>query len=143
LVRRSSTSEGGSDEDSSAVIPGWSEGPDLRCAIAHRGISRFRVRSLGSRPGMTGIKTPHVPSRHRRLDRATQYPRAGCDGIEKPRRTGYTAGACHRARRRRDSVAGYDDRWSEERRDEGIPFFYRSQKYFHISRNIVDNPADF
>src|SRR5260370_42174481 len=26
------------------VIPGWSEGPDLRCAIAHRGISRFRVR---------------------------------------------------------------------------------------------------
>src|SRR3954447_3390873 len=23
------------------VIPGWSEGPDLRCAIAHRGISRF------------------------------------------------------------------------------------------------------
>src|SRR2546428_320581 len=28
----------------SFVIPGWSEGPDLRCAIAHRGISRFRVR---------------------------------------------------------------------------------------------------
>src|SRR5450631_1221129 len=27
-----------------AVIPGWSTGPDLRCAIAHRGISRFRVR---------------------------------------------------------------------------------------------------
>src|ERR1700716_3592717 len=26
------------------VIPGWSEGPDLRCAIAHRGISRFRVQ---------------------------------------------------------------------------------------------------
>src|SRR6266850_1226457 len=26
---------------SSTVIPGWSEGPDLRCAIAHRGISRF------------------------------------------------------------------------------------------------------
>src|SRR5260221_13976574 len=29
---------------STSVIPGWSEGPDLRCAIAHRGISRFRVR---------------------------------------------------------------------------------------------------
>jgi hypothetical protein len=29
----------------SAVIPGWSKGPDLRCAIAHRGISRFRVRA--------------------------------------------------------------------------------------------------
>jgi hypothetical protein len=27
-----------------SVIPGWSAGPDLRCAIAHRGISRFRVR---------------------------------------------------------------------------------------------------
>ena len=35
-----------------AVIPGWSEGPDLRCAIAHRGISRFRVRAM-ARPGMT------------------------------------------------------------------------------------------
>ena len=27
------------------VIPGWSEGPDLRCAIAHQGSSRFRVRA--------------------------------------------------------------------------------------------------
>ena len=35
------------------IIPGWSEGPDLRCAIAHRGILRFRVRSLRSRPEMT------------------------------------------------------------------------------------------
>src|SRR6202035_3277674 len=26
---------------SCTVIPGWSEGPDLRCAIAHRGISSF------------------------------------------------------------------------------------------------------
>jgi hypothetical protein len=31
-----------------SVIPGWSEGPDLRCAIAHRGISRFRVRCCAS-----------------------------------------------------------------------------------------------
>src|SRR5258705_10973111 len=30
------------------VIPGWSEGPDLRCAVAHRGISRFRVRCCAS-----------------------------------------------------------------------------------------------
>ena len=29
------------DHPLSGVIPGWSEGPDLRCAIAHRGISRF------------------------------------------------------------------------------------------------------
>ena len=29
---------------SDSVIPGWCAGPDLRCAIAHRGIRRFRVR---------------------------------------------------------------------------------------------------
>src|SRR6266481_6320071 len=34
--------------DPDAVIPGWSAGPDLRCAIAHRGISRFRVRCFAS-----------------------------------------------------------------------------------------------
>src|SRR5450631_3421874 len=34
--------------DPYSVIPGWSEGPDLRCAIAHRGISRFRVRCFAS-----------------------------------------------------------------------------------------------
>src|SRR6266436_4056137 len=31
-----------------SVIPGWSEGPDLRCAIAHRGISRLQVRCFAS-----------------------------------------------------------------------------------------------
>src|SRR5436190_22643811 len=31
-----------------------------------------------------------------RLDRAIQYSREGCDGIERPRRTGYPTGACHR-----------------------------------------------
>jgi len=30
------------------VIPGWSEGSDLRCAIAHRGIPGFRVRCFAS-----------------------------------------------------------------------------------------------
>jgi hypothetical protein len=44
-----------------------------------------------------------------RLGRATQDSRDAWDGIEKPRRPGYPAGACHRARRRRDPVAGYDD----------------------------------
>jgi hypothetical protein len=35
------------------------------------------------------------------------------NGIERLRRTGYSAGACHRARRRRDPVAEYDDSlWS-------------------------------
>src|SRR5579872_2186220 len=47
-------------QSSSLVVPGWSEGPDLRCAIAHRGTSRFSdaqvrtlIRSFYSRPGMT------------------------------------------------------------------------------------------
>jgi len=35
------------------VIPGRCKASNLRCAIAHRGISRFRVRSFHSRPGMT------------------------------------------------------------------------------------------
>src|ERR1700739_1421650 len=42
------------------VIPGWPEGPDLRCAIAHRGISmnwNDTARDSGfaplARPGMT------------------------------------------------------------------------------------------
>ena len=39
------------------VIPGWSEGPGHRCAIAHRGISRFRVRA-NARPGMTKQPQP-------------------------------------------------------------------------------------
>src|SRR6266702_8563165 len=36
--------------DTDSVIPGWSEGPDRRCAIAHRGISRFRARCCASPP---------------------------------------------------------------------------------------------
>src|SRR6185369_980208 len=31
---------------SRTVIPGWSEGPDRRCAIAHLGISRFSGAQL-------------------------------------------------------------------------------------------------
>ena len=42
-----------------AVIPGRSEGPDLRGAIAPWTISRFRVRSFHERPGMnSGPATP-------------------------------------------------------------------------------------
>jgi len=32
---------------------------------------------------------------------------SNCGEAVKPRRIGYSAGACHRARRRRDPVAGY------------------------------------
>ena len=37
-----------STKDVDPVIPGWSEGLDLSCAIAHRGVSRFRVRCRAS-----------------------------------------------------------------------------------------------
>src|ERR1019366_4846698 len=38
------------------------EGPDLRCAIAHRGILGFRARSSRSRPGMTVVEVaPYTP----------------------------------------------------------------------------------
>ena len=49
-----------------AVIPGWPEGPDLRCAIAHRGISMWlgyarQSRDSGfdapRRPGMTDVRS--------------------------------------------------------------------------------------
>jgi len=43
---------------SAFVIPGWSERPDLRCAIAHRRISRFRVRCCASprNDGLNGLR---------------------------------------------------------------------------------------
>src|SRR5258707_1272364 len=47
-VRRSTRSSPTSGRRRDRVIPGWSAGPDLKCAIAHRGISRFRVRCLAS-----------------------------------------------------------------------------------------------
>src|ERR1700732_1350319 len=50
-----------------AVIPGWSEGPDLRCAIAHRGISRFRVRCFAS---------PRNDRSSRRQNRAFDFAKA-------------------------------------------------------------------
>ena len=47
------------------VISGWSEGPDLRCAIADRGISRFRVRIFDA-PRNDGLKTRPPRGRPRR-----------------------------------------------------------------------------
>jgi hypothetical protein len=63
--------------NSRTVIPGWSQrvgalrrpmtgsGPDLRCAIAHRGISRFRVRCSAS-PRNDSVCSKHhvVCSKH-------------------------------------------------------------------------------
>ncbi len=67
-----------------------------------------------------GLNTRHTFNRHRPRKRAIQYSRDVSDRTERPRRTGYPAGACHRARRRRDPVAGYDERlWQR------IEFFQR------------------
>src|SRR2546421_7925007 len=69
-----------------------------------RGVDCFVATLLA----MTVSRRTHTPAVIVRLDRAIQYSRDVCDKIEKPRRTGYPAGACHRARRKRDPVAGYD-----------------------------------
>ncbi len=50
--------------------------------------------------------TPHAVIA--RLDRAIQYSRDRNESSETPRRTGFPAGACHRARQRRDPVTGND-----------------------------------
>src|ERR1700738_150810 len=52
------------------------------------------------------VAHPRLSSSAKRMIR---YSRDASDGIERPRRTGYSAGACHRARRRRDPGAGDDD----------------------------------
>src|SRR5947199_3624571 len=69
-----------------------------------RGVDCFVATLLA----MTVSRRAHTPAVIARLDRAIQYSKDVCDKIEKPRRTGYPAGACHRARRKRDPVAGYD-----------------------------------
>jgi hypothetical protein len=58
-----------------------------------------------SPPGIAVRRTASLPLAWVRGESA-QYSRDACDGIEKPRHTGSPAGACHRARRRRDPVAG-------------------------------------
>jgi hypothetical protein len=56
-----------------AVIPGWSAGPDLRCAIAHRGISRFRVRCFAS-PRNDGVWAAALAMTANRKSRHTFAP---------------------------------------------------------------------
>jgi len=51
------------------------------------------------REGLSWIRTRHIPSRHRPAWPGDPVFRGACDGIERPRPTGYPAGACHRARR--------------------------------------------
>ena len=70
-----------------AVIPGWSAGPDLRCAIAHRGISRFRVRCFAS-PRNDGVWVASSPQRrqtqiHKQL-RARDATRPSCAFVFRP-----------------------------------------------------------
>jgi len=67
--------------NSGVVVPGWSEGPDLRCAIAHRGIPGFRVRAKRA-PRNDRLKTKRtrressrrVPTFETRWSRAESAP---------------------------------------------------------------------
>src|SRR6267378_3965055 len=55
------------------------------------------------------------------------------DGIDRSQRTGYSAGACHRARRRRDPVAEYDDLCEEATK---IPPFFLWRRLWIASRSL-------
>ena len=91
-----------------------------QCAIAHETAGAARTRSslrpLFSRRANEGanlgrnasrerevISSRHRPRLVRRSSRSKggrrtiQYSRGGSDGVERPQRTGYPAGACHRA----------------------------------------------
>src|SRR5258708_38325133 len=81
----------------------------LRGRKLHARLGRIAPRDRGSVSEEYERATPSVVID--RLDRATQYSRDAGDGIEKPPRTGYPAGACHRARRRSYPIASGDDRW--------------------------------
>jgi hypothetical protein len=83
-----------------------------RAVIARSAATKQSILSLRGAMDCFAALAMTVPrrappyGRHRPRRRAIQYSRDASDGIEKPRRTGYPAGACHRARRRRDPVAG-------------------------------------
>jgi len=57
------------------------------------------------------VGAKRIPNRHRPRKRMIQYSRDVRDGIDKPRRGGYGAGACPWAGRRRDPVAGQDNQF--------------------------------
>ncbi len=106
LVRRSSTSEGGKRRSNPAFL--WLHG--LLRGVCHRArvrATRWLAMTLSGCLKFESVRIyrPHLSSPAKAGDSVFQG--AG-DGIEKPRRTGYSAGACHWARRRRDPVAQYD-----------------------------------
>jgi len=73
--------------------------PDLRCAIAHRGISRFRVRAI-ARPGMTAVVTlPIAPTVDRRHLQFCQFD--AVDAADRSAPPPRYRRACCRARTRR------------------------------------------
>src|SRR6266404_202618 len=107
-----------------------------RSSIPETAVMESRSRGVLDapvKPGHDGslcssTNAPHSQVVIARLDRAIQYSRDAYDGIETPRRTGYPAGACHRARRRRDPVGGHDGR-----NDTGT-------KYFPCHRILLSAP---
>src|SRR5690242_18148942 len=95
-----------------AVIPGWSAGPDLRCAIADRGISRFSDVQCTSefdashRPGMTAELLRHdlLQQRHQRFRRGDVRRMAGIDLVVAPACFAFgTLGELPKRVRRRDA----------------------------------------
>ena len=73
-------------------------------------IEQRKRRNVQTSGAMCREKLIHLLSCHRPRRRTIQYSRDVSNQIDKPRRTGSPAGACHRARRRRDPVAGDDGR---------------------------------
>ena len=93
--------------------------PDLPCALLV-----WRVERPGKTRAKRAARMRRPVCNHTRAvivglvricapGRAILYSRGGRDRIERPRRHGSPTGACRRARRRRDPVAGNDNRiWS-------------------------------
>jgi hypothetical protein len=73
-------------ELTSCVIPGWCEAPDLRCAIAHRGISRCRVhRGACHRAALRAdpLATPRNDDRNGSLKSESNFAAARPPGVRR------------------------------------------------------------
>src|SRR5260370_32183786 len=115
-------------------MPGWSEGPDLRCAIAHRGISRFRVRA-NARPGMTMIVVDEL---FRRFLLA-----AGGDALVLAR-CAFDARLDETIEHLNDDTAlFFGDRRDRAAADRRRNLLKRENKHFVSPRRLVETPLDF
>jgi hypothetical protein len=81
---------------------------DCFASLAMTIIGCLKIESQLSSPDIAVRRTASLPLAY---DRAIQYSRDVSDRTEKPRRTGFPAGACHPAGQWPDRVAGDDDHW--------------------------------